>query len=58
MKFQMLACTVFDERTHRRMDNPKPICPINFFEVGGITSVGITCSQIFRLLWGEMGLYE
>ena len=21
---------------HARMDNPKPICPVNFFEIGGI----------------------
>ena len=25
-----------DERTHGWADNPKAICPINFFEVGGI----------------------
>ena len=40
--FQILACTVFDERTHALTDtrgctdNPKPIYPVNFFEVGGI----------------------
>ena len=33
--FKTLACTVFDERTHARTDNPKPICSRNFFEVGG-----------------------
>ena len=27
---------VFDEWTDARTDNPKPICPINFFEGGGI----------------------
>ena len=32
--FKTLACTVLDER---RTDNPKPICPVNFFKVGGIT---------------------
>ena len=39
--FKTLACTVLDGRTDVRMrwrtDNPKPICPVNFFEVGGIT---------------------
>ena len=30
--FKILACTVLAERT----DNPKPICTLNFFEVGGI----------------------
>ena len=27
-----------DGRTDRRTDRPKPICPLNFFEVGGIKS--------------------
>ena len=27
-----------DKRTHRRTDNPKPIRPVNFFEIGGITT--------------------
>ena len=48
--FKTLACTVHriwhasksvtngrtDAQTHARMDNPRPICPLNFFEVGGI----------------------
>ena len=40
--FKTLACTVLDERTDGRTDrwmhNLKPICPVNFFEVGGITT--------------------
>ena len=37
-----------DERTHMhartdgRTDNPKPICPVNFFEVGGINSAPVS----------------
>ena len=27
---------VTDRRTDRQTDRPKPICPLNFFEVGGI----------------------
>ena len=27
-------------RTDRQTDRPKPICPLNFFEVGGIKTVG------------------
>ena len=33
--FKTLACTVL-ERTDGRTHNPKPICPVNFFEVGRI----------------------
>ena len=39
--FKTLACTVLDERTDTWIDgcthNPKPICPVNYFKVGGIT---------------------
>ena len=41
--FKPLACTVHKNgmhvsngRTHARTDNPKPKCPVNFFDVGGI----------------------
>ena len=34
--FKTLACTVLEERTDGRTHNPKPICPVNFFKVGGI----------------------
>ena len=41
-----MACIKkFLEWTRRRMDNPKPICPSNFFEIGGIM---ILC------VWTEM----
>ena len=33
--FKTLACMVL-ERTKGWTHNPKPICPVNFFEVGGI----------------------
>ena len=45
MKFQnpsmhgsqdMVCIKKRDEWTHRWMDNPKRICSVNFFEVGGI----------------------
>ena len=32
-----------DGRTHTRTDNPKPICPFNFFEVGDIIIIIIDC---------------
>ena len=35
MKFQNPS--MHGSWTDRRTDNPKPICPVNFFEVGGIT---------------------
>ena len=28
---------ITDRQTDGQMDRPKPICPLNFFEVGGIT---------------------
>ena len=31
--------SVTDARTNRPTDRPKPICPLNFFEVGGIINV-------------------
>ena len=38
--FKTLSCTVLDKRMHTWMDackdNQRPICPVNFFEVGGI----------------------
>ena len=37
-----------DRRTDGRTDRPKPICPLNFFEVGGIIIAG-DC-------WGIAGL--
>ena len=38
------------ERTDRQtdwMDRPKPICPFNFFEVGGIITGGLLLQDIF-----------
>ena len=36
----------------KQTNNPKPICPFNFFEVGAITSVTLTVNlrgQMFRM---------
>ena len=49
MKFKTLACTVL-ERMEGRMHNPKPICPINFFKVGGIISKYHTLTFIKQCL--------
>ena len=38
MKFQNPSMHGF-LRTEARTDNPKPICPVNFFEVGGIITL-------------------
>ena len=38
-----------DGLMHAWMDNPKPICPVNFFEVGGITSIYLWHSYWFLL---------
>ena len=53
--FKTLACMVFDERmhtwtdgrTHRWTDNPKPICSVNFFKVGGTTTVHVCALDNF-----------
>ena len=37
---------VTDRRTDRQTDRPKPICPLNFFEVGGI-KIGYLLSSRF-----------
>ena len=50
--FKTLACTVFDERTH----NPKSICPINFFEVGGIKRLPF--SVIWYILYTSGNAYR
>ena len=61
--FKTIACTVHKiwyaskSVTNGHMDNPKPICPLNFFEVRGIkntttewnyNSSGATIDQIYR----------
>ena len=51
--FKTLACTVhkiwhaLKELTHVRMDNRKPICPLNFSEVGGINRIVASFISIF-----------
>ena len=55
MKFQILACTVL-ERTDACTHNPKPICPVNFFEVGGKITANLFnfMSNLFSwYLWGR-----
>ena len=42
--FKILTLTILDHMqsaTDRRMQRPKPICPLNFFEVGDIKIVNI-----------------
>ena len=46
MKFQNPSMHGFrrtDGRTYGRTDNQKPICPVNFFEVGGIMTLICAC---------------
>ena len=53
--FKTLACMVFDERmhtwtdgcTHRWTDIPKPICSVNFFKVGGTTTLHVCALDNF-----------
>ena len=40
MKFQNPSITVLDEWTDGHTHNPKPICPVNFYEVGGMMRGG------------------
>ena len=41
-----------DRRMDGQMDRPKPICPLNFFQVGGIkifkTFVSCSCDRPFK----------
>ena len=58
MKFQNPSMHVFWQ-TEERTDNPKPICPINFFEVGGIIMFAVSLPthpkthipKVFWLFW-------
>ena len=56
--FKTPACMVHKiwhacfERIHARTDKPKPICPVNFFEVGGITIINyLTCPNFIHFLY-------
>ena len=40
---------VLDEQKDAHTENPKPICPVNFFEVGGIKK-NYLLSEMYHIL--------
>ena len=47
---------VTDGRTDKRLDNPKAICPFNFFKIGGIEMMGKKNSQFHSKKFANLDL--
>ena len=55
--YDMACIKESDKQTHGQMDNPKPICLLNFFEVGDIKKLLINILTILKLDDPEKALY-